>query len=124
MKEEPENSAANHLWIHAVEPARTPNRRSRAEILGSLAPASDIWSTCRATSFTVPVITRVPRPRSMLRAGRRRLHDQQQVAVDNDWNYIHNLMYSVANLLEAGRLQEAAKSGKTWRSPRSSGDTL
>ena len=34
---------------------------------------------------------------------------EQHIAPDNDWNYVHNLMYSVANLLEAGQLQEAAK---------------
>jgi tetratricopeptide (TPR) repeat protein len=34
---------------------------------------------------------------------------QQHIAPDNDWNYIHNLMYSIANLLEAGQLQEAAQ---------------
>ena len=28
---------------------------------------------------------------------------------DNDWNYIHNLMYSVANLLEEGKLKEATE---------------
>ena len=33
---------------------------------------------------------------------------EQHVAVDNDWNYVHNLMYSVANLMEQGKMQEAA----------------
>jgi hypothetical protein len=38
---------------------------------------------------------------------------QQRVAIDNDWNYVHNLMYSVANLLEDGRFAEATRvSGK------------
>jgi len=31
----------------------------------------------------------------------------QHVEVDNDWNYVHNLMYSIANLLEAGEFNEA-----------------
>ena len=30
-------------------------------------------------------------------------------APDNDWNYVHNLMYSIANLLEAGQMQEATQ---------------
>jgi hypothetical protein len=38
---------------------------------------------------------------------------EQKVDVDDDWNYIHNLMYGVANLMEEGKLQEAtALSGK------------
>ena len=31
----------------------------------------------------------------------------QQVQVDDDWNYVHNLMYAIANLMEEGRLKEA-----------------
>jgi hypothetical protein len=35
------------------------------------------------------------------------------VDVDDDWNYVHNLMYAIANLMEAGQLGEAtALSGK------------
>ncbi len=41
LKEEPQNSAANHLWIHAVEAGPHPEQALHsAEILGSLAPAS------------------------------------------------------------------------------------
>jgi tetratricopeptide (TPR) repeat protein len=37
----------------------------------------------------------------------------QHVAADDDWNYVHNLMYSIANLLEQGRMTDAAQvSGK------------
>jgi len=37
----------------------------------------------------------------------------QHVQVDDDWNYVHNLMYAIANLMEAGQLSEAtALSGK------------
>jgi len=111
LKDEPENSAANHLWIHAVEASPHPEQALHsAEILGSLAPASGhmvhmpghiFYRTgdyARAqTAFDASAL-----------ADEGYMH-QQQVAVDNDWNYVHNLMYSVANLLEAGRLQEAAK---------------
>ena len=31
----------------------------------------------------------------------------QNVAVDNDWNYVHNMMYAIANLMEAGKLEGA-----------------
>lgn len=33
---------------------------------------------------------------------------EQHVAADDDWNYVHNLMYSIANLLEQGRMMDAA----------------
>jgi tetratricopeptide (TPR) repeat protein len=109
LKEEPENSAANHLWIHAVEAGPHPEQALHsAEILGSLAPASGhmvhmpghiFYRTgdyARAqTSFDASAV-----------ADEGYMHGQK-VAVDNDWNYVHNLMYSIANLLEAGRLQEA-----------------
>lgn len=38
---------------------------------------------------------------------------EQHVSVDDDWNYVHNLMYAVANLLEEGKIKEAEQlSGK------------
>ena len=41
MKDEPENSAANHYWIHAVEASPKPEQALHsAEILGRLAPTS------------------------------------------------------------------------------------
>ena len=111
LKEEPENSAANHLWIHAVEAGPHPEQALHsAEILGSLAPASGhmvhmpghiFYRTgdyARAqTAFDASAQTDEVYMR------------QQHIAPDNDWNYVHNLMYSIANLLESGRLQEAAQ---------------
>jgi hypothetical protein len=111
LKQEPQNSAANHLWIHAVEAGPHPEQALRsADILASLAPASGhmvhmpghiFYRTgdyARAqTAFDASAL-----------ADESYMHGQQ-VAVDNDWNYVHNLMYSIANLLEAGRLQEATQ---------------
>jgi tetratricopeptide (TPR) repeat protein len=34
------------------------------------------------------------------------MHDQH-VAVDDDWNYVHNMMYAIANLMEQGKLDAA-----------------
>ena len=34
---------------------------------------------------------------------------EQHVSVDDDWNYVHNLMYSVANLMEQGKFDEATR---------------
>jgi hypothetical protein len=32
---------------------------------------------------------------------------EQHVKPDNDWNYVHNLMYAIANLMEGGKLKDA-----------------
>ncbi|MGC2398245.1 MAG: hypothetical protein WA510_00615 [Acidobacteriaceae bacterium] len=111
LKEEPENSAANHLWIHAVEASPHPEQALHsAEILASLAPASGhmvhmpghiFYRTGDYTRAQAAFDASAIADESYMRG--------QKVAVDNDWNYVHNLMYSVANLLEAGRLQEAAE---------------
>jgi tetratricopeptide (TPR) repeat protein len=120
LKEEPQNSAANHLWIHAVEAGPHPEQALHsAEILGSLAPASGhmvhmpghiFYRTGdyahAQSSFDASTVA----DQEYMRA--------QKVAVDNDWNYVHNLMYSVANLLEAGKLQDAARVSATLGTAR------
>jgi tetratricopeptide (TPR) repeat protein len=32
---------------------------------------------------------------------------EQHVSPDDDWNYVHNMMYAIANLMEQGKLEEA-----------------
>jgi len=32
---------------------------------------------------------------------------EQHIEPDNDWNYVHNLMYAIANLMEEGKLKDA-----------------
>jgi tetratricopeptide (TPR) repeat protein len=111
LKEEPENSAANHLWIHAVEAGPHPELAIHsAEILGSLAPASGHMVHMPGHIFyrTGDYVRAQTAFDDSAQADERYMH-QQHIAADNDWNYIHNLMYSIANLLEAGRLQEAAQ---------------
>jgi tetratricopeptide (TPR) repeat protein len=111
LKEEPQNSAANHLWIHAVEASPHPEQALHsAEILGSLAPASG-----HMVHMPGHIFYRTgdyARAQSAFDASAQTDEGymrQQHIAPDNDWNYVHNLMYSIANLLEAGQLQEAAE---------------
>lgn len=109
LKDEPENSAANHYWIHAVEASPHPEQALHsAEILARLAPTSGhmvhmpghifyrLGDYARAQeSFTAST-----------KADEQYMRDQK-VNVDDDWNYVHNLMYAIANLMEAGKLAEA-----------------
>ena len=105
----PDDSAANHYWIHAQEPGQHPEAAlSSARKLGTLAPASGHmvhmpghifyrtgdYETGR-TSFENAV------------AVEEKYMREQNVSVDDNWNYVHNLMYLIADLLEAGRLDEA-----------------
>jgi tetratricopeptide (TPR) repeat protein len=111
LVEHPDDSAVNHYWIHAMEPSQNPERAlESAGKLGALAPASGHmvhmpghiyyrtgdYETAR-TSFIFSLLV----DEAYLKA--------QNVRVEDDWNYVHNMMYLVADLLEAGRIDEATK---------------
>jgi tetratricopeptide (TPR) repeat protein len=111
LKEEPQNSAANHLWIHAVEAGPHPEQALHsAEILGSLAPASGHMVHMPGHIFyrTGDYAHAQTSFDASAQTDEGYMH-QQHIAPDNDWNYVHNLMYSIANLLEAGQMQEATQ---------------
>ena len=109
LKDAPNDSAANHYWIHAMEPGNHPERAiPSAALLASLAPNSghmvhmpghiyyrvgDYASADRWFTASTQVDERYMR--------------EQHVSVDDDWNYVHNLMYAIANLMEQGRLEAA-----------------
>ena len=109
LSQEPNNSAANHLWIHAVEASQHPeDALHSAEILASLAPTSGHMVHMPGHIFYR--LGDYSRAQAAFDASTRAdeaYMRSQQIAVDDDWNYVHNLMYSVANLLEQGRLKEA-----------------
>jgi tetratricopeptide (TPR) repeat protein len=109
MKDDPDNSAANHYWIHAVEASPHPEQALRsAAILGSLAPTSG-----HMVHMPGHIFYRTgdyARAKEAFAASTKADEDYMQaqhVQVDDDWNYVHNLMYAIANLLEAGELNEA-----------------
>ncbi len=109
LSDYPNDSAANHYWIHAIEPGNHPERALKsAELLASLAPNSGhmvhmpghiyyrVGNYPEAERwFTESMITD------------ERYMREQHVSPDNDWNYVHNMMYSIANLMEQGRLADA-----------------
>jgi tetratricopeptide (TPR) repeat protein len=127
MREEPNNSAANHLFIHAVEAGAHPEQAlASADILASLAPTSGhmvhmpghiYYRTGQYARAQNAFDASTQADESYLR--------QQHVAVDDDWNYVHNLMYSVANLLEEGHFKDAERiSSKLLQARGNRADTL
>ncbi len=109
LKQDPENSAANHYWIHAVESSPHPEQALHsAEILGRLAPTSGHMVHMPGHIFyrTGDYARAKESFAASTQADEQYMHSQQ-VQVDDDWNYVHNLMYAIANLLEAGQLGEA-----------------
>lgn len=115
MKDEPENSAANHYWIHAVEASPHPEQALHsAEILGRLAPTSGHMVHMPGHIFyRTGDYARAQQSFSASTDADEHYMQSQHVQVDDDWNYVHNLMYAIANLLEAGKLTEATQlSGK------------
>jgi tetratricopeptide (TPR) repeat protein len=109
LKDAPNDSAANHYWIHAIEPSNHPERAiPSAALLASLAPTSGhmahmpghiyyrVGDYADAEHwFTASMV-----------ADEAYMHGQH-VDVDDDWNYVHNMMYAIANLMEQGKLAEA-----------------
>ena len=110
LKEKPDDSAANHLWIHAVEASPHPEQAlPSAKMLASLAPSSGhmthmpghiFYRTGDYQQAQVSFDLSTSVDEAYMRT--------QNVAADDDWNYVHNLMYSIANLLEQGRMADAA----------------
>jgi tetratricopeptide (TPR) repeat protein len=109
LKEAPNDSAANHYWIHAVEASPHPEQALHsAEILGSLAPTSGHMVHMPGHIFyrTGDYATAKKSFADSTTADEQYMQTQH-VQVDDDWNYVHNLMYAIANLLEAGEFRNA-----------------
>jgi hypothetical protein len=120
LKDDPENSAANHYWIHAVEPSDHPEQALHsAEILGRLAPTSGHMVHMPGHIFyRTGDYTRAKDSFSASMKADEQYMLTQHVQVDDDWNYVHNLMYAIANLMEAGQLSEATALSAKLRDAR------
>jgi len=110
LKEKPDDSAANHLWIHAVEAGPHPEQALHsATVLADLAPSSGHMTHMGGHIFyRTGDYQRAQVSFDLSTSVDEAYMRSQNVAVDDDWNYVHNLMYSIANLLESGRMEQAA----------------
>lgn len=111
LHEYPDNAAANHYWIHAVEGSDHPEwALESAEKLGKLAPASG--HVVHMPGHIFYRLGDYERARQVFLEAERVDRDymaKQHVSIANDWNYSHNLSYLTADCAEAGRYREASR---------------
>ena len=109
LKDAPNDSAANHYWIHAMEPGNHPERAiPSAALLARLAPTSGHMVHMPGhIYYRVGDYASADRWFTASTQADERYMREQHVSVDDDWNYVHNLMYAIANLMEQGRLEAA-----------------
>jgi tetratricopeptide (TPR) repeat protein len=109
LKAAPNDSAANHYWIHAVEAGAHPELAlNSSAVLASLAPASGHMVHMPGhIYYRVGDYAQAQHWFAQSTAVDEKYMRDQHVDVDNDWNYVHNLMYGIANLMEQGKLSEA-----------------
>ncbi len=109
LRDAPNDSAANHYWIHAIEPGNHPERAlASAALLASLAPTSGHMVHMPGhIYYRVGNYKEAERWFAASTAADERYMREQHVGPDDDWNYAHNMMYAIANLMEQGRLADA-----------------
>jgi tetratricopeptide (TPR) repeat protein len=109
LKSAPNDSAANHYWIHRMEPGLHPELAlPSAKLLASLAPASGHMVHMPGHIFyRVGDYADAETWFAQSTAVDEAYMQAQHVSVDDDWNYVHNLMYGVANLMEQGKMKAA-----------------
>ena len=109
LKDAPNDSAANHYWIHAMEPSNHPERAiPSAGLLASLAPTSGHMVHMPGhIYYRVGDYASADRWFAASTEADERYMREQHVSVDDDWNYVHNMMYAIANVMEQGRMEDA-----------------
>ncbi len=109
IKDAPNDSAAHHYWIHAIEPGNHPESALKsAALLASLAPNSGHMVHMPGHIFyRVGNYAEAERWFAASTETDERYLREQHVSPDDDWNYVHNMMYAIANLMEQGKLTEA-----------------
>ena len=108
LQQHSDNAAANHYWIHAVEGSHPELAIPSAERLGSLAP--DSGHMVHMPGHIFYRVGDYERARQIFLDSMhvdRAYMDRQHVAERDDWNYVHNIAYLIADCAEGGRYQEA-----------------
>jgi len=107
----PDNAAAHHYWIHAVENSSRPEvGLESAEILPRLAPRCG--HIAHMPGHIYYRIGAYAKARDAFLASREidlAYMREQGIAPVNDWNYVHNLDYLVGSCAEDGRYQEGLR---------------
>jgi len=113
----PDNAAANHYWIHAMEDSSRPERALHsADVLAGMAPNSGhmvhmpghiYWRVGDYEKARESFLASVHVDEAYMSA--------QQIRPDEDWNYAHNLAYLIAACAEAGRYHEGLEWAKKFR---------
>ncbi len=109
LKAHPDDSALNHYWIHAMEPSNHPERAiDAAKKLASLAPNSGHMVHMPGHIFyRTGNYAEAEHWFTASTAVDEAYMNSQHVSVDDTWNYVHNLMYSIDNLMQEGKFEEA-----------------
>jgi tetratricopeptide (TPR) repeat protein len=109
IKDAPSDSAAHHYWIHAIEPGNHPEAALKsAALLASLAPTSGHMVHMPGHIFyRVGNYAEAEHWFAASIEADERYMREQHISPDDDWNYVHNMMYAIANLMEQGKLAEA-----------------
>jgi tetratricopeptide (TPR) repeat protein len=109
LKDAPNDSAANHYWIHAVEASNHPEQALHsAALLASLAPTSGHMVHMPGhIYYRLGDYATAEHWFAASTEADERYMREQNVSPDDDWNHIHNLMYGIANLMEEGKLADA-----------------
>jgi tetratricopeptide (TPR) repeat protein len=109
LRDAPNDSAANHYWIHAMEPSNHPERAiESSERLASLAPNSGHMVHMPGhIYYRVGDYATAEHWFAASTEVDERYMREQHVSPDDDWNYVHNMMYAIANLMEEGKLSQA-----------------
>jgi tetratricopeptide (TPR) repeat protein len=109
LKDNPNDSAANHYYIHELEGGPHPELALHsADIVAGLAPASGHMVHMPGhIYFRIGDYVRAEQAFASSMDVDERYMREQHVQPDDDWNYVHNLMYGIANLMEEGKLSAA-----------------
>ena len=111
LADHPDNAAAHHYWIHAVENSSRPEEgMASGEVLAKLAPrCGHIVHMPGHIYYRVGDYERARASFLESREVDLAYMREQNIPAINTWNYVHNLDYLVGSCAEDGRYQEGLR---------------